>query len=449
MSYDRPPHADLIHDWNLAGHPPGRPPRVALDDETLRDGLQGPSVTDPPLETKRGILRLMDALGIDTADVGLPGAGSRAEADVAALCRTIVDERLTIRPNCAARTMIKDVEPILRCVQRAGIPIETCLFIGSSAIRRYTEDWTIDTLLRHTEESVTFAVREGLTVMYVTEDTMRADPETIRRLYTTAIECGARRVCVTDTVGHATPHGAAELVRHVTGVLRDMDVDVGIDWHGHRDRGLDVANTLAAIAAGATRVHGCALGIGERAGNTPMDLILVNLKLLGWVDHDLTRLPEYCRLVAEGCLVEIPPNYPVVGSDAFETGTGVHAAAVIKALRKNDVWLADRVYSGVPASDVGRSQRIRIGPMSGRSNVAFWLEKRGIEPHDEVVSRIFDAAKQSDRLLEDDEIAELVLQTRSAGGRGQAARRPLPPPSSSPPRPSARRRSGAVRRRAR
>ena len=400
--------ADLIYDWNQVGSIPKPPASIALDDETLRDGLQGPSVTDPPIQMKMTILRAMNALGVDTADVGLPGAGPKAVADSTALCRQIAEERLSIRPNCAARTMVRDIEPIARIASSSGVPVETCLFIGSSAIRQYTEDWSIDLLLRRTQESIEFAVKEGLPVMYVTEDTSRAHPETLRRLYRTAIECGARRICVTDTVGHATPHGAAEVIRFVAGIVRDSGEEVGIDWHGHRDRGLGLANTLAALAAGASRVHGCALGIGERTGNAPMDLILVNLKLLGWIDRDLTGLGDYCRLVSESCRVPIPSNYPVLGRDAFETGTGVHAAAVIKALRKNDLWLADRVYSGVPGSDFGFTQRIRVGPMSGRSNVVFWLEQQGIEPADELVDRIYDAAKRSDRLLEDREILALV-----------------------------------------
>src|SRR2546425_1078386 len=408
MERNRVHPADLVHDWNQVDAPPEPARPILLDDETLRDGLQGPSVTDPPIEAKKGILRAMDALGIDTADVGLPGAGPKAVADVTALCRQIVEERLSIRPNCAARTMERDIEPIARIASSAGIPVEACLFIGSSAIRQYAEDWSIDLLLKRTEESIEFAVKEGLPVMYVTEDTSRAHPDTLRRLYRTAIDCGARRLCVTDTVGHATPHGAVQVVRFVARIVEESGAHVGIDWHGHRDRGLGLANTLAAIAAGATRVHGCALGIGERAGNTPMDLILVNLKLLGWIDRDLTGLGEYCRLVSEGCRVPIPSNYPVVGPDAFETGTGVHAAALIKALRKNDPWLADRVYSGVPASDFGFTQKIRIGPMSGRSNVVFWLERQGMEPKDDVVDRIYDAAKRSDRLLEDREILALV-----------------------------------------
>ena len=401
-------HPELIHDWNVEGGAfhPSKP--IELDDETLRDGLQGPSVTDPPIELKLKMLHAMDALGIDTADIGLPGAGPRAVADVTALAREIARSKMRMQANCAARTMIRDVEPIARISQAVGIPIEACLFIGSSAIRQYTEDWTIDTLLKHSEESLRFAVGEGLPVMYVTEDTIRARPETIRRLYTTAIEYGARRVCLTDTVGHATPAGVRNLVTFVKSVIQDTKQAVKLDWHGHRDRGLGLANTLAAIEAGADRVHGCALGIGERAGNTPMDLLLVNLKLLGWIDRDLTSLGDYCRLVSQGCNVPIPTNYPVVGSDAFETGTGVHAAAVIKALKKNDAWLADRVYSGVPASDFGFSQRIRVGHMSGKSNVIFWLEQQGLPATEEVVERIFAAAKQSTRLLSDEELTALA-----------------------------------------
>jgi len=398
----------LIYDWNRVGADfvPLQP--IQLDDETLRDGIQSPSVTDPPIEEKKLLLTLMDSLGIDTADVGLPGAGARAVEDVTALSEFIRDNKLQIRPNCAARTMIRDVEPIARISQKVGIPIEACVFIGSSPIRQYSEDWTLETLLKHTRESVSFAVKEGLPVMYVTEDTTRADPETLRALYSAAIECGAKRVCICDTVGHILPEGVERLVRHVCGIVTQTGVSVGVDWHGHRDRGLAVVNTLAAIRAGATRVHGCGLGVGERTGNTPIDLVLVNLKLLGWIDRDLTRLREYCEAVAKALKVTIPPNYPVVGSDAFETGTGVHAAAVIKAFRKGDVWLADRVYSGVPAGDFGLKQRIRIGPMSGKSNVIYWLEEHGMPVGNDLVERIFTAAKSSDRLLEDDEILALA-----------------------------------------
>jgi 2-isopropylmalate synthase len=399
----------LIYDWNKVGATAQAPAhRIEFDDETLRDGLQSPSVTDPPIEAKLRILHLMDALGIDTADIGLPGAGPRAAADVERLAREIVEAKLKIRPNCAARTHRNDIQPILDISERVGLPIETCTFIGSSPIRLYAEDWTLDYLLRLTEEAVTFAVEHGLPVMYVTEDTTRADPETIRKLFTTAINCGAKRVCVCDTVGHATPDGARALITYVREVIAATGEDVKIDWHGHCDRGLAVINAIAAAEAGAHRLHGAALSVGERVGNAPMDLLLVNLQLMGWIQRDLSRLKEYCETVSEACHVPIPHNYPVFGRDAFRTATGVHAAAVIKALKKNDLELADAVYSGVPAHLFGSEQQIEIGYMSGKSNVIYWLEKRGITPTDELVERILTHAKNCSFVLSEEELRSLI-----------------------------------------
>jgi 2-isopropylmalate synthase len=406
----------LIHDWNQAGErwdPPGF--RIQFDDETLRDGLQSPSVRSPGIEDKLAILHLMDRLGLDTADIGLPGAGPHVVADVARLAREIATQRLSIHANCAARTLKQDITPVIEISQREGIAIEVCTFIGSSPIRQYAEDWTVDVMLRHTEEAVYYAIQHQLSVMYVTEDTVRAHPETLRRLFLTAIRAGAKRLCLCDTVGHATPTGAANLVRFALEVVTESGTDVELDWHGHCDRGLAVINTLAAIRAGATRVHGCAIGIGERVGNTPMDQLLVNLRLLGWIDNDLEALPEYCQRVSATTGVPVPPNYPVVGRDAFRTGTGVHAAAVIKAYRKGHDWLADRIYSGVPAGLVGRRQEIEVGPMSGESNVIYWLEHRGVQPTPERVQAVFRRAKSVDRVLTDGEIQQ-VLDTLAAAG---------------------------------
>ncbi len=398
----------LIYDWNRTGEIPKR--TVILNDETLRDGLQSPSVKCPTIEQKLQILHLIDRLGIDTADIGLPGAGPQVVRDVERLAQEIASQRLNVKANCAARTVIADIKPIAEISQRTGLPIEACTFIGSSPLRQYAEGWAIDQLLRLTEEAITFAVGEGLPVMYVTEDTTRADPETLRRLYSTAIRAGAKRVCIADTVGHATPAGAAAVVRFVSGVIDECGGGVGIDWHGHRDRDLAVVNTLAALEAGATRLHGAAIGIGERVGNTPMDILMVNLVLMGYIERDLSVLVEYCEAVSGATGVPIPANYPIVGRDAFRTATGVHAAAVIKAFRKNDQGLVDAVYSGVPASLVGREQEIDVGPMSGRSNVIFWLERRRIEATDEVVDRIFSAAKKSDSVLSEETIRTLLAR---------------------------------------
>ena len=399
----------LIYDWNQvdrADAPPASP--VMLDDETLRDGLQSPSVRTPTIDEKNRILHLIDSLGIDTADIGLPGAGPHVVRDVERLAREIVDSRLRVRANCAARTLEADIIPVAEVAQRTGLAIECCTFIGSSPIRQYAEDWSLDKLQRLTEKAVSFAVKQGLPVMYVTEDTTRADPESLRRLYSTAIRAGAKRLCVADTVGHATPAGARAVTRFVQSIVDECGGGVGIDWHGHRDRDFAIANSLAAMEAGATRLHGAAIGMGERVGNTPMDLLLVNLVLMGARQADLSKLGEYAEAVSSACRVPLPVNYPVLGRDAFRTATGVHAAAVIKAFKKNDPALVDAVYSGVPASLVGREQEIEIGPMSGKSNVIYWLEKRGYEATDERVDRIFARGKAADSVLTAADIEKLL-----------------------------------------
>jgi isopropylmalate/homocitrate/citramalate synthase len=402
----------LIFDWNRESPAP-KPPLVLLDDETLRDGLQSPSVHAPTIEQKLRILHLLDRIGVDTADIGLPGAGPHVVRDVERLACEILDCRLRVQANCAARTVVADIQPIADIVQRTGLPIECCCFIGSSPVRIYAEDWTIDYLQRCTEEAVGFAVRQGLKVMYVTEDTTRSDPETLRRLFSTAIDAGASRICIADTVGHATPAGARAVVRFVKGIIEESGADVGIDWHGHRDRDMGTINSLAAIEAGASRVHGTVLGLGERVGNTPIDLLMVNLVLMGWIDRDLTHLNDLVQTVSEATGEPIPDNYPVFGRDAFRTATGVHAAAVVKAFRKNDSDLADTVYSGVPARLVGRAQQIEIGPMSGKSNVVFWLERRGIAVDDELVERIFRRAKASATVLSEQEVLREIEAARS------------------------------------
>lgn len=408
--------ADLIYDWNAAGGFDWRAVRVDLNDETLRDGLQSPSAIDPPIDVKKRLLHLMAELGIVAADIGLPGAGPKVAESARALAREIAEHRLPIFPNCAARTVVGDVEPIVRIAHEVGIAIEAATFIGSSPIRQYAEDWTLERMLRAAAEAVSFAVREGLPVMFVTEDTTRARPETLKALYGEAISLGARRICLADTVGHATPDGVRRLVRFVQDeIVRPSGEDVKLDWHGHRDRGLGLANCLAAIEAGVDRVHGTALGVGERVGNAEMDLLIVNLHLLGAHRHDVSKLREYCELAAQAIGVPLPANYPVMGADAFRTGTGVHAAAIIKAKRKGDTWLADRVYSSVPAATFGARQRIEISPVSGMSNVKHWLVEHGYDPEDEALCRaLFDAAKRTDRVLTDDECHRLVRGARRA-----------------------------------
>lgn len=415
-------NSDLIYDWNNVPGPAAQPSGpVLLNDESLRDGLQSPSVRDPSIPEKIEILHLMEALGINSLDIGLPGAGPRAVEQCMALAREIVTHKLKIKANCAARTHENDIRPIAEITQKTGLEIEAATFIGSSPIRRFTEGWTDDFLLKTTEQAVSFAVKQGLPVMYVTEDTTRCDPATVKRLYTAAINAGARAIVICDTCGHATPMGALHLVRFIIKeVVEPSGEIIRVDWHGHCDRGMALANSVAALIAGAHCVHATGLGIGERVGNTQMDQMLVNLKLMGvkpWDKQDLSKLKDYCVAISRATRLDIPKNYPVVGDDAYRTGTGVHAAAVIKALRRGDVELADNVYSGVPANLFGLEQIIEIGPMSGKSNVLFWLERHGIAASDDVVDRIYQRAKAMDRCLTDSEIRDCCQSSASTTNR--------------------------------
>jgi 2-isopropylmalate synthase len=406
---------ELIFDWNEVerkGQPV--PPAFALVDETLRDGLQNPSVEDPKIDDKIRILHLMEDLGLEVATVGLPGSGQRAFDDVLCLCKEVVGCRMKIRVAAAARTVVADVEPIIEISQRVGIPLEAYLFIGSSPIRQYVEQWDVALIAKRSAEAIDVAVKAGLPVAYVTEDTTRSRPDVLRTLFQAAIGHGATRICLSDTVGHATPDGVRNLIGFAKSVIAESGTAVGVDWHGHNDRGLALENGLRAIALGVDRVHGTALGIGERVGNTPIELLLLNLRLLGQLPESrhLTRLVEYCETVARAVRWEIPLNYPLVGRNAFRTATGVHAAAIVKAMKKSDAWLVDRVYSGVPAGMFGRHQEICIGFMSGASNVGYWLRERGLEPTDELVAAILHAAKATTHILSDREVMDIVQRER-------------------------------------
>jgi len=417
---------EFIFDWNELNRK-GRlvPQRFTLFDETLRDGLQNPSVEDPPIEDKLRILHLMEDLGIDEADIGLPGSSKRAFDDVLTMCKEVASCKMKIKIAAAGRTVVGDITPMIEVSQRAGIPIEVYAFIGSSPIRQYVEQWDVSLIAKRSAEAIDVAVKAGLPVAFVTEDTTRSRPDALTTLFRMAVDHGASRVCLSDTVGHATPDGVRNLVQFTRSVIAGTGANVGIDWHGHNDRGFALENAIWALEFGADRVHATALGIGERVGNAQMELLLMNLRLLGQLglgqdagasgaapERDLTKLVEYCETVARAVHWQVPLNYPLVGRDAFRTATGVHAAAIIKAMQKGDAWLADRVYSGVPAGMFGRHQEIGIGFMSGASNVNYWLRQRKIEPSEDLVAAILEAAKATSHILRDEEVMAVVKRIR-------------------------------------
>ena len=396
---------ELINDWNGL---PAKGDRIPLlNDETLRDGLQSPSVRDPDIAAKRDLTHRLARLGVDAVDLGMPGAGPKALAAVRALMVEIRDHRLPISPNVAVRTLEADLAQVAEIQQRAGMPLEAGAFLGSSPIRMDVEGWDLDFLVGTARKAIAFCRRHEVPVMMVTEDSTRARPDVLKAIYGAALDEGAQSICLSDTCGHATPDGVRRLVRFIKDeVVKDRSVR--IDWHGHNDRGLGVANAIAAFEAGADRLHGSILGIGERCGNVAMDQLMINLHLMGFPKGDLSDLPALAELVAELCDVEIPANYPVLGRDAFRTGTGVHAAAIVKALHRGDVELADAVYSGVPAALVGRRQEIEIGPLAGHSNVVYWLEMNGYDASPERVDRILQSAKNSPRILSETEIRAVL-----------------------------------------
>ena len=412
----------LIFDWNTIDYDISRdsnnhPHGIWFDDETLRDGLQSPSARNPTISQKIELLTYMEKLGIQKVDLGLPGAGPFHVDHIDAMLSHIDENNFSIRPGAAVRTLMSDIQPLVDLQQKHGLEIQASAFLGTSPIRQFTEGWTMEKLLSTMETAVSFAVENDVPVMFVTEDTTRSKPEDVKMIYQRAMELGVRRLCVCDTCGHVTPNGVKKLLNFIDEeVIKDsgyMRSEIEVNWHGHQDRGLGVANNIAAVEAGADVIHGTALGVGERAGNAPLDQTLVNLKLMGAIDNDLTLLNEYVKKANEYIEVPLPHNYPVFGRDAFETGTGVHASAVIKAMKKGDQWLADRVYSGVPAADFGLKQVIRIGHMAGRSNIIWWLEQNGMEVNDELVAHLFEIAKSQRRNMTDEEVHQAVDSFKS------------------------------------
>jgi 2-isopropylmalate synthase len=316
-----------MHDWNesalehagLAGAKAGlgRIARgVKVVDETLRDGLQNATGLQPPIERKIDLLHAMERIGVDVVSVGLPAAGLRMAEDGYLLCREIVRAKLPLVPTAAARTVASDVHAIARVAERAGLPIEVYAFIGSSPIRHDVEGWSQEFLVQAITTSTRAAVAAGLPFCLVTEDTTRARPDMLAVLFRAAVDAGASRLCLCDTTGHVTADGVAALIAFVRAELESMGANhVGLDWHGHNDRGLALSNALWAAAAGVQRVHGTGLGVGERVGNTPLELLIDNLALLGARPRVAeAHLAAYCELAARALGLDVPDGHPIAST---------------------------------------------------------------------------------------------------------------------------------------
>jgi 2-isopropylmalate synthase len=397
---------DLVHDWNGPLPHPGGDVRVF--DETLRDGLQAAHIRHPNLDEKLHLLSLMDKLRIDQANIGFPASDDQQFRDIVEIGRVAAAGKLSLRLEVAARCTPGDVHAILDAAEQSGYAFEAGIFIGSSSIRRFVEGWDLDMLVRRVREHVALATRRGLRVMFVTEDTTRTDPETIRVLYDAAISEGATRLCVADTVGWAAPRGVARLMRFIVREVIRGQAGLEIVWHGHRDLGLEMANCLAAVEGGAHALEATALGIGERAGNAAMELVLAHLHLSGLRSSPLLALTDYAHYASRILRDPIPFRQPVVGPEAFSHGSGVHAAAIRKALELGRPDLAGVVYSPIDPDVVNRTFGITVGRMSGRSNAILALRTLGIEPTQGLVQAVLAAAKASDFPLTNERIRELA-----------------------------------------
>ncbi|MEM9541300.1 MAG: 2-isopropylmalate synthase [Cyanobacteria bacterium P01_E01_bin.42] len=405
--------SDMFYDWNRFNQSGGKTnSKILIHDESLRDGLQSPSVVDPSVEDKFRILHLLDKVGVQRAVLGFPASSDRAYQHSLCLLEGIKRERLGICPALSARTVVGDIEPILEISDRVGIPCHVMTFIGSSNIRAVVEKWDRDWLVERTREAVSFAVRAGHSVTFITEDTTRSHPEVLLDLFKAALDSGAGAIALCDTVGYATPDGVCNLIGFTRQAIAQQGVEAKIEWHGHNDRGLALANAIAAINAGADCIHATVLGIGERTGNTPLDQLLIHLKLQNSWDRDLTDLEELCQNVSDALRIPIPCNYPGLGRDAFRTTTGVHAAAILKALAhpRGGQELADLIYSSVPASMLGRQQEVGVNHMSGKANVYYWFQRQGLSPKAETVEAILQFAKSQKAVIPTEVLRNIALQ---------------------------------------
>ncbi|MEW6279772.1 MAG: 2-isopropylmalate synthase [Candidatus Eremiobacterota bacterium] len=394
--------ADLIYDWNRQHGPVAWPAEPEVLDLTLWEAGHCPEALQPSLADRIDLLHRMGELGINAACVG--SAATTAWPEALALLSEWADSRLTVRPACLCQPEREQLDRVLEAAQGVSVLLEA----GVSPLEEWKGRQHLLHRLEVLRECALYASGHGLTVTVLCPDVAQAPPDFLIALWSTAIQAGASRLALVDSTGFATPPGAARLVQFAREVVRRLGREVGLDWHGYNDRGLALANALTALEAGAQRVHASALGLAERAGCVPLDLLLVNLRLLGAVDRPMEALAGYCQQVAAACKVDVLPNYPVLGQDAFRTGTGVHAAAIVKAERKGFSALADLIYSGVPAGMFGFEQVIEVGPMAGESNVLFWLRKQGLEPTPERVEAIMGLAKSSDHVLTDREIREAL-----------------------------------------
>ncbi|MDE7432358.1 MAG: LeuA family protein [Lachnospiraceae bacterium] len=382
--------------------------RIKVHDETLREGIQNLG-TDITLKEKKAYIDSISRLPVASICLGYPASSKKIYDEIDLLIPYIQAKKSNISISCAARTTIGDIEPIARLSQKYGCNIKVNAFIGTSQIRQYIEQWDIRHICSLVREAVNYANLNGIETCIITEDSTRTSPEILKTVYLTAIESGCKNICFCDTVGYADCTGIKKLFKFVHKEIIKNNDQILIEWHGHNDRGMALENALIAALIGANMIHTTSFGIGERCGNTPLELFLLNLAVMGDIrmSDSLKMITDHCRKISELFNWQIPNNYPVWGENSFSTVSGIHAAAIYKALDMEGN-LGEKVYSFIEPSILGRHQEIKINYMSGKSNILYWMKKNMIKPDDKLVEDILKKAKTSTTPLSDETIWAII-----------------------------------------
>ena len=404
MNYDK-----LFYDWSKTGLSEIKSKaKVTLLDESLRDGIQSSFVKTPNLEEQKRLIQAMDEVGIEFLDIGFPGSGKAVFDTIAALLAHVRQKSFRIVPTCAARTHRGDIQPIVELSEIFGSAIEPLVFVAASPIRQLVEEWTSNDILFLIEDSLRFSRSQGLNPTLVIEDATRSSKEILTAIYKLAMELDVHRIVLCDTVGFCTPDSTQRIVEWTFSYFAEHTYKMNLDWHGHNDKGLGVANSIRAFQSGCDRIHGTALGIGERAGNTAIDQLIVNLYLEGYGQWSTSKLKQYIVKSAQAYDITVPQNYPVFGDSVFSTASGIHASAIIKAEKTGNPDLTNYVYSAVPATDFDRKNTIEINATSGKSNVKYFLESKGLTFSDYHINEVLAYAKRIGRTLTSEEILQMM-----------------------------------------
>jgi 2-isopropylmalate synthase len=364
----------LIHKWNPDTEILKRLYQEALVvDETLRDGLQGYLNRQPSIEEKIQFLEMMHSLGITDLALGFPAGNP---GDMPDLARHIIQRKFQFNPYALARIVESDIDAIDEIAQETGLSIAVMLFVGSSPIRAFVEGWDFKEKGLQVEKMIKYAHSKSLEVIFATEDTTQSQHETIERLYKTALDQGVKRLLIADTVGAAEPNDVRVIINYFKNEIMNGFSGIELDWHGHNDLGLAVANSLQAIQSGVKRVHGTVRGIGERAGNAALEQLIYNMYKHGNNRYNLQELRTYDRLVSDSTSEgDLSPRQPIVGDKIFTTRSGIHTSAILAALELGGPELADLIYSSVSAGALGREQEFELNEYSGSAGVKHELAK--------------------------------------------------------------------------